>query len=259
MRKGILGLTAFAILTGTGYAFQDSDLDGVDDSVDQCPGTPILELVDSKGCPISKKKKKKEWRAYLRIGGGFLQDRNEERTYTTLSLALSYKGIYTSFNTRYYTSSKLYSNGMGDSSLFFGYSRFITESIYIFPGIRFKIPTGADQYTNGKVDVTPSVVVDYIWKRYDVFLYISRTFRGDSTLKDTNSASVGGGYDFGKLYLSASYDLSESAVRDAYNSYASLFAIYDINRRLYTTLSYSRGLNDRATDNSASIKIGIRF
>ncbi len=67
MRKGILIVGAVVQIA---FAFQDSDLDGVEDSVDRCPGTPILELVDRFGCPIEKGL---PGEFLLRLGGGFVK------------------------------------------------------------------------------------------------------------------------------------------------------------------------------------------
>ncbi len=258
MRKGVY-IAGVLLALQTSYAFQDSDLDGVEDSKDRCPNTPILELVDKYGCPLESKLGPRG-KFYVRLGGGLIKDEDEERTFSLFSVAYSYRGLYVSLTTRYYLSSKLYDPGMGDSSLFVGYSNFITDRLYALPGVRIKIPTGDDQYSNNKFDYTPSVVFDYILDGFDVFTYLSYTLRGDSSLKDTFSGSVGFGYDFTrKLYASVSYDVSESAVREGNNYYLSLFSLYDINRRLYTTLSYSAGLNDEATDHSLTLRLGVRF
>ncbi len=258
MRKGIY-LAGFLIFTHLSFAFQDSDLDGVEDSKDRCPDTPILQLVDRYGCPIEGKHVLRG-KFYMRLGGGFLKDGKEERVFSLFSVAYSYRDFYTSFTTRYYLSSKLNNPGMGDSSLFVGYSRFITDRLYALPGVRIKIPTGESQYSDGKFDYTPSVVLDYLFDDLDAFLYLGYTFRGNRNLNDTLSTSVGGGYNITRrLYASLSYDLSESAVRDGYNSYLSFFSLYDINRNLYATLSYSRGINREATDHSLTVRLGIRF
>ncbi|WP_457600119.1 transporter [Hydrogenivirga sp.] len=258
MRKGI-PLVGLLSLVQVAFAFQDSDLDGVEDSRDRCPNTPILQLVDKYGCPLESKRGVRG-KFYLRVGGGVLKDGSEERTFSLFSVAYSYKRFYTSFTTRYYLSSKLYDPGMGDSSLFLGYSGFVTDRLYILPGVRIKLPTGDSQYSDGKVDYTPSLVLDYILDGYDVFAYLSYTFRGDSALRDTFSYSVGAGYDFTRsLYVSLSYDLSQSAVRSGYNSYLSVFTLYDLTDGLYTTLSYSKGINEEATDHSLSVRLGIRF
>ncbi len=44
----------FLILLGSSllFGFSDSDLDGVDDSLDRCPNTPISDIVDKNGCSV---------------------------------------------------------------------------------------------------------------------------------------------------------------------------------------------------------------
>ncbi len=252
MRKGLVW---GVLLAQVGFAFQDSDLDGVEDSVDRCPDTPILTLVDKFGCPLEEEKRVKG-RFYLRIGGGVVEDGGDSNAFSLLSLAYSYRKIYVSFTTRYYLSDP----GMGDSSLFVGYSDFLTERLYVLPGVRFKLPTGDSKYSDGNVDFTPSITLDYLLDGFDVFGFAGYTFRDDPDLKNTLTFSIGGGYDFTrKLYASLSYDLSQSAVRSGWNSYLSLFTLYDINDRLYTTFSYSRGINKEAVDNSLTLRVGIRF
>ncbi|RLJ70506.1 hypothetical protein BCF55_0781 [Hydrogenivirga caldilitoris] len=258
MRKGIylVGLLFFA---QTVFAFQDSDLDGVEDSKDRCPNTPILELVDKYGCPIETQRSIKG-RFYLRVGGGFVEDGGERRTFSLFSVAYSYKKVYASFSTRYYLGGNSSNPGSGDSYLFVGYSQFLTERLYLLPGLRIKIPTGAAQYSDGNFDYTPSVVLDYILDGFDLFGYLSYTFKGNGALEDTLSTSLGVGYDFTpKLYGSVSYDVSQSEVGAGNEYYLSFFSLYDISETLYTTVGYTVGLNSRATDHTLTFRIGIRF
>jgi len=51
--KKILLLTGVIIFLN---ASVDSDLDGVPDTLDKCPNTPFLTLVNTDGCPIKKDK-----------------------------------------------------------------------------------------------------------------------------------------------------------------------------------------------------------
>ena len=249
MRKGLVW---GVLLAQVSFAFQDSDLDGVEDSVDRCPNTPILALVDRFGCPVEEKK----GRLYLRVGGGFVIDRGNSDLYSLLSIAYSYRKLYASFTTRYYLSGP----GLGDSSLFLGYSDFVTERLYILPGVRLKLPTGSPQYSDGSLDLMPSITLDYLLDGFDVFAFAGYTFRWDPGLRNTLSFSLGGGYDFTKkLYASLSYDASQSPVRSGWNSYLSLFALYDVSSRVYTTFSSSVGLNPEATDLSLSFRVGFRF
>lgn len=239
------------MLAQASFAFQDSDLDGVEDSVDRCPNTPILALVDRFGCPIEERGK-----IYLRVGGGLVTDRGRSDLYSLLSIAYSYRKVYASFTTRYYLSGP----GLGDSSLFLGYSDFLTEKLYVLPGVRLKLPTGSPGYSDGSVDLTPSVTLDYLLDGFDVFAFAGYTLRGSRNLRNTLSFSIGGGYDFTrKLYASLSYDASQSPVRGGWDSYLSLFVLYDVNRRVYTTFSSSVGLNPGAADLSLTFRVGFRF
>jgi len=42
------------------YGYTDTDLDGVDDSIDKCPNTPFTDLVDKNGCSIKSLVKNKK-------------------------------------------------------------------------------------------------------------------------------------------------------------------------------------------------------
>ena len=250
---GRIILTGVLLITGLSFAFKDSDLDGVEDSVDRCPNTPILELVDKFGCPLRREK------LYLRFGGGFLKDGGEERTYGLASFAYSLEGFYLSFTLRYYTYSRLHGKGMGDSTLFLGYSGYVGR-LYLLPGLRVKIPTGDREFSTGEFNYTPSLVLDYLLDGFDVFLFGSYTFRGEERLRNTLTLSGGAGAELTRdLYVSVSYDVSQSAVRSGSNRYLSLFMLYDLTQSLYATLTYSRGLNREAIDHSGTLRLGIRF
>ena len=228
------------------FAFQDSDLDGVEDSMDRCPNTPILALVDRYGCSVDEDLGRT---FYFRTGIGFIKTERRSFTFSLISFAYSHKELYLSLTTKYY----LNNSGLGESSIFLGYSNFPAERLYVLSGVNLRLPTG--DYSDRKVYLTPSVAIDYLFSDYDVFTFISYTLG-----RNTPHLSLGGGYDISeKLYMSLSYDLSRSAVRDSWNRYLSLFALYNFNERVYTTLSYSRGLNRKAIDSSLIFKVGFRF
>ncbi len=233
--------------------FKDSDLDGVEDSKDRCPNTPILVLVDKYGCPIEKPRGK----FYLRIGTNLISDGPERRASAITSIAYYYDRFYVSLTTRYYFYSRLYGSGTGDTT-FYGSYRIPIRNLYLIPGLRVRLPTGSDPFTDGDVHLTPSFILDLFLDSLDLFLYTSYTLR---TLKrNTYALSLGGGYDVtGRTYMSLSYDTTQSAVGSGNLNYISVFILHDISRSLYTTLSYSYGLNRRAIDHSLTIRLGIRF
>jgi len=57
MKKVYLSLILLLATNGA-FAYQDYDIDGIDDSVDLCPNTPFDELVDKNGCSKSQKPQK---------------------------------------------------------------------------------------------------------------------------------------------------------------------------------------------------------
>ncbi len=262
MKKKIITFTlASASLS---FAFTDSDLDGVDDAVDKCPNTPFTQIVGPDGCPVGRigqeRKSGKRGTFYFKLGGGFSSENSKTTTTSSVSLAYAYQNWYLSFSSTYFIhDDNVGKGGMGDSFLYGSYSKFI-KNVYATVGLSTKIPTGSNDFSDKKVDITPSVSLDYIRGKDDYFVYYGYTFKGDSSLKDVQTASVGAGYQFTKkFYGSLSLDWATSAIDRKSKYTSSLFALYNFTKRYYTTLSYSYGLNSRATDHSALLKLGVRF
>ena len=49
---------SFLLFSSTLFAYQDYDIDGVEDSLDLCPNTPFDVLVNKNGCPNDGEKTK---------------------------------------------------------------------------------------------------------------------------------------------------------------------------------------------------------
>ncbi len=236
-------------------SFKDEDLDGVEDSQDKCPGTPFLMLVDKNGCPIEKVK----LRFYLRYGFTYSEDRGREIYGSLLTLAVSYKKFYLSATGRYYHRFERLGSGLGDSSLYGSYTLRL-KSLYLIPGLRFRLPTGDSRFSDPYTDSTLSLVADLFLNGIDVVLFGSYTIKGNPALKNTYTLSAGPGYYFSdRFYASVSYDTVSSSVTGRLSHYLSFFALLDIAGPLYSTLSYSRGLSERAVDNALTVRIGVRF
>jgi|GEM_PF-1356100 len=80
MKKRYIGVILI-IASNSIFAYQDSDIDGVDDSIDLCLNTPFDELVDINGCSKSQKPQKN--RKYyghltLKVGVDFYKDSDYE-------------------------------------------------------------------------------------------------------------------------------------------------------------------------------------
>jgi hypothetical protein len=61
------------------------------------------------------------------------------------------------------------------------------------------------------------------------------------------------------IYISASYDLVKSTLREGFNYYVNVFGLIYITKSLYGTVNYSYGLNREAVDHSFSFKFGVKF
>ncbi|NPA57912.1 MAG: hypothetical protein GXN94_01320 [Aquificae bacterium] len=248
-------LITIALLPLAAYGFTDSDLDGVDDSVDRCPHTPLLIKVDKYGCPI-KETKKRKGRFTLKVGVAHTEDDDFHNTLTSLSLGYSYKRFYFSIRTKYYLyDSNVGSGGLGDTYLFGSYS-FNYDKLFINPGLTVKIPTADDDFGTGNVDFIPSLTVDYIKdERLDFFFYYGYVFRGSDQYGDNYTVSLGAGYKVSQpLYISGSFDFDKTG-----SNYLSLFGMYKFTSKYYTTLNYSYGINDKAVDHYFALKLGVKF
>lgn len=247
-----------------GFAFTDNDLDGVEDTIDRCPNTPFTQIVGPDGCPIGKigqeKTSEKKGTFYFKIGGGFDYENSNTTTLSSVTLAYAYQHWYLSISSTYYIHDDYVGKGgVGDSYIYGSYSKFI-KNVYATIGLSVKIPTGNSDFSDKRIDFTPSFSLDYIRDKDDYFIYYGYTFKGKSSLKDVQTASIGAGYQFTrKFYGSLSLDWITSSIDRKSKYTASIFTLYDITKMYYTTLNYSYGLNGRATDHSIFIKLGVRF
>ncbi len=254
MNKKLNSLLLFISLLFTsisGYAFNDSDLDGVEDSFDRCPDTPFDVLVNQYGCPIEKKK---SYTIYLRTGPGYTDSNGYYNYLWNFSVGFLYRKIYLSLSTNYYIyDSILDKDALGDT-YFYGSYTFNLKKLYIYPGITVKIPTATDNLGDGKFDYTPSLYLDYIFNSLDLFVYYGFIFRGNNQFDDTYTTSIGLGYQLDKFYLSGSYDFNGDS-----SKYVSIFSSFDLTKKYYLLFNYSYGLNQQSIKHFVSLKVGVRL
>ncbi len=246
------------------FAFQDSDLDGVDDSRDKCPNTPFYYLVDKYGCPIKKinfdKKitKRKRVRYYYRVGFSHTKDKNYESNSVYTSISVYIKPFYFTVRTKYFSYISGGLNGWGNSSVYVSYRKYF-KNLALFPSVRITIPTVDKDIGTRYVSISPALLIDYYRGKWDIFLYASRVLRLGAGKEDYWIFSPGLGYSFGKLYVSPSVDFVESPTRNTYDIYGNLYFIYYLTKHLYISVNLSKGLSENATDRSISTKLGIKF
>lgn len=283
-----LTLLATVVFALNLHAFTDSDLDGVDDSVDKCPNTPFMDIVDLNGCtkrsllkPTTKKPSNHHFDIIVGAsysGADYNQLNRNDTAATSLQADYYYKDLSVQASTSYYYSKESdgrTSNGFYDTFVGASYRIQATKDLKFYVGAGALLPTYDTSLNNNNTDYKASISFSYYISKVNLFGGYSYTLIGDDDVvvvdsagntydyKYHNTNSYNGGigvYATNRLYLSASYFEGDS-IYIGYEKIksASLYAYYTINRNWFTTFSYARGLSDTATDNYASIRLGYFF
>ncbi len=273
MRKTV---SMLLLCTMTLFAFTDSDLDGVDDSVDKCPNTPIMDLVDANGCSIKSLITSERYDIIFGLSYSELNYRLNEKTdtYTSSFQADYYRDDFSlQFSTSYYTSSDSTgydSNGMNDTTIA-AYYRFKPLSfLSIYAGLGLILPTYESDLGNNNTDYTISLNFSYSIDDANLFAGYNHTLVGDDDVKsgstlveyqNTDAFSIGTGYYFTpKLYSSISYYQSDSIYKSVETiRNLSFYAFYSIDSYWFATASYAMGLSDSTSDNYLAMRVGYYF
>jgi len=270
------------------YAFQDQDLDGIEDKYDICPNTPFDAKVDKYGCSLTPQKTKKMSDKHLTlIVGTTLRQDDRYDDDDSLNFYANYQfsnwNIALS-NTRSMTSTDYnedYVNNDNDIYVSLGYTTYMPSTLLKF-SIGTKITSNSDNDSSTKRypfdsyndneksqdrdnDYFAAINLNhFLTKKQDVFIYYSYTNSGDSesyNYEDYSSFSIGSGYQVTPAFYSAlSYNYTGSIYQDGeaqeniawYNS-------YNFNKNFFVTGTYSYALDDYSYQNSYTISIGARF
>ncbi len=245
-------LLALLILVKVALGYVDSDLDGVDDSVDKCPNTPFDVLVNADGCPLKEK-----GNYYIKVSSSLANDKSSTSITSFITFAYANQNWYFSITGSYILKDINGGSKTGDSFVFGSYV-YPYGSLYVQIGANIKIPTSENSKS---FDFTPSILADYYFNSTDLFIYLNYTITGEKNLKNNYSVSVGIGNQFTEtFYSSVSLDYSSASVKGYSNEkYISIYAIYDITDRVYFSVLYSYGINSPATDHYLFGKVAYRF
>ena len=283
MKKYLLLMSATLLCT-TLFAYSDVDMDGVADSVDKCPNTPLTDLVDINGCTKKTIKISEKTKSHydVIIGVNYAGS-----NYSTLSQTDTYSGslqvdyYYGNFSlqatTSYYkTDGENYSeDGLNDSFVGAAYNMRVTNDLLVRIGVGALLPTYDTTLNNNKTDYTASLNLSYTVGKVNLFGGYIYTMINDTdtvdnnvsyTYHDTNAYSAGLGYYFtNKLYMSVAYNQSDSIYKsiDGVSTEdiktASLYGYYTIDAAHFLIFSYANGLSDSASDHALSVKLGFYF
>ena len=253
------------------YAYTDSDMDGVDDSIDQCPNTPLTDLADISGCT---KRSLVSPHHYDIIVGLNYSDSDYRSLKTTNTIASSlqvdyyYKQLSIQASTSFFTTdgSGYSDSGFYDSFLGASYRLNKINDLSISLSLGLILPTYDTELNNNNIDYTASANVSYPLNDFNIFGGYTLTIVnddnvGDVTYQNTNIFSGGAGYYINnKLYMSASYSVGDSIYNGLVDiETATVYGYYSIDKDRFATVSYSHGLSDTASDNYVSVRLGFLF
>jgi|GEM_PF-435233 len=271
-------------------AFNDADLDGVEDSLDQCPGTSFTELVDISGCTIKTLENPHHFDIIM--GGSYSQISPIQEVTDTYTASLQadyyYKNFSLQASTAFYDSesSAVSSNGMTDSFIGAYYQFRPIDALSLRLGGGAILPTYASDFNNNNMDYTVSASLSYLFNNFNFFGSYSYTMINDDDFnylevdgvnqtnvyyQNTNAYNIGlGYYPTSKLYTSIAYNSSDSiyskfiststgtTTQDSLDT-VSAYLFYTIDKHWFTTASYAYGLTDTASDHYFNIRLGYYF
>ena len=253
------------------FSYEDRDMDGVDDRNDKCLYTAFSDLVGSDGCTIESLESLHHFDIITGVSFSDTDYNTLSKTDTTtasLQLDYYYKNFSLSLNSSYYANnSETYSSsGMNDTYLGIDY-KLAFNKLYVGLGTGLILPTYDNTLNNNNTDYTANVNLSYNVGNLSLFGAYGYTFVNDNDVKDvvsyqnTNYFSLGLGYFLtSKFNVSSYYNTSDSIFKGVSKiETVSLYAYYSMNDDFFTTLNYSYGLSDTASDNYIALKIGYYY
>ena len=237
------------------YAYSDYDVDGVEDSIDECPNTPFDILVDERGCEEGAIYKG----ALTILAGTISAIDTQSDTLTNAQLFVNYR--YHDWDVSLSTFSQLQNIIDEVPNTFYitsGYRYAVTDAL------QMKVALGTKQ-SSLQDDYYMTLNSDYsISLNQNVFLFYSYTIAQDSATEsydNFHTFSVGTGRTLTDYWYSAiSYDFSGAslAVTEDYQalSWSNTFAL---SFKYYFLTNYSYGLSSGASDHTISIQFGVKF
>ncbi len=264
-------LSVLLIISYTLLLASDFDMDGVDDTKDSCPNTPMSDLVDINGCTIKSLVSLHHFDIIFGLDYSQSDYENLGDSDTidgSLQVDYYYKDFSIQASTSYYSSSSdTYSDsGMADSFIGAYYKIYPVNELSVRFGGGLIIPTYNASLDNNNMDYTASLNISYSLEKINIFGGYNYTMiNDDDTMdvkyQDTNSYSLGiGFYPTQNIYISTSFNSSNSIYEGVEDiNTLSLYAFYTINTNWFTNISYAYGLSDSASDNYCSVKLGYYF
>lgn len=251
----------------------DSDLDGVNDTLDRCKNTPFGDLVDKFGCTS---KTLFTDTAYDIIVGANYSNTNyntleKTNTLTTTLQADMYRGnMSAQISTSYFRSNETTrsDSGWNDTQLGLYIKTHPSSSLTLQPGFGVILPTYNSGYNNEAIDIFGSINAQYdLNEHYHVFGGLTYTLVNDKSIpntvqyRNTTAFTTGIGYaTTNNGFVNIAYTQSQSIYTevDAFKT-LSLNGMIPLDRHWFILGNYRYGLNDSTSDNEFAMRLGYYF
>lgn len=254
------------------FAYNDADFDGVDDNVDICPNTPILDIVNIDGCSFEVLGSDHHFD--IVVGASYSQldyvTNEQADTYTTsLQADYFYKNLSLQASSSYYRSSSETTNnsGLNDSILAAYYLFRLSDDFNLRLGAGVILPTYDTDFNNNNTDYLSAINANYSIDKVSLFAGYNYTIVNDDDVADVvsyqnrSAYSIGVGYHLSpKHYLSTSYYQAQSVYKNVDDiKNVSIYNFYSIDTHWFATLTYAYGLSDSTSNHFASVRLGYYF
>lgn len=249
------------------FSYSDSDMDGVEDSDDSCPGTLFSELVDATGCPTLSLVSPHHYDliaglSYAQYNQYTLQESD------TLNLSVQADYFYKRFSAQITLSSYSYEDetALNDTTIGVFYNVSLLHSLDVKLGTSIILPTYKTGYDNEATDYALSSQLIYSFKESSLFMGYAHTIVNDKdtdtlSYQDSNAFNLGYGHFFtSKLYASTAYAYSDSIYSDIESiQNISAYLYYPLYDSLFMTVTYAYGLTESTNEHFASLRLGIFY
>lgn len=270
MKKNLLFLMSM-LMTINLYAYTDNDMDGVEDSIDKCPNTPLTDLADISGCSTKSLISPHHYDVIVGLNYSDSDYRSLNAT-DTLATSLQADYYYKQFSLQASTSffktdgGEYSDSGLYDSFIGASYRLDKINDLSVSLSAGVVLPTYDTELDNNNMDYISSVNLSYTLKNLNIFggytfTLINDDDVGDITYQNTNAFNAGiGHYLNSKLYMSVSYSFSNSIYNGLEDiETTTVYGYYSIDKDRFTTFSYSYGLSESASDNYVSVRLGFLY
>ncbi len=248
---------------------EDTDFDGVPDSIDECPNTPFLNEVNERGCTSAILRLPDETdfdTMTLTLASGFETNEDlpgkEEQRKTKMQLNYFHNDWSFSVLGAYFTHN--HDSGTTDTTIKVRKRFRITPDLRVNIGAGVKLPTY--DFVGNRTDFKLYSSF-YYYPTYNTSVYggVNYTFIRDTeemgALRNKTNAFVGAGYFFTpELYASLGYSYEESKFVSEYAyHFLSVTLFYQVTDHWFTTIFYKEDVVDEDLHNEFYFKLGYKF